>query len=351
MVRPVAYVSVAVLSALISTVLYSLMPTHGGFALLASQSPGLLGLVIAGSCLDNAGRWRLSHLSFASLLGVSIVTLVSERKHVALLSIYFIQSLGLFGFIFAGTCSPHGWRKWAVLAVSFLAFMFPNFMPFDIKQDFHFGNPKRNGYIDNMWEPVAFRSCLGVTVYTICVFVVLSTVSMARQMPKVMYRLKRWRDKRWRHPTRLLVDDFSVVASGDCAICLDKLENDEGNGILRLSCQHCFHMNCISDWQDKSGECPVCRRATPDIRDCTHLLRQANIVPGRHAMETRQLHVLGDDAPLVPPLQPSPCAAQEKPQSQSPLIQIPMSLRAPQPQARLPAGVSDGSLYASLNNV
>lgn len=351
MVRPIAYLSAAVLSALSSYCLRLLMPTHGGYALLASQSPGLLGLLVAGTCLPSAERWVVLQTSFASLVGVSLLTLVSERNHMALLAVYFIQSLGLLGLIAAGSCAPRGWAKWILLAVSSALFFFPNTEePLQFKRDlkgFQFGDRRMNGYLDSMFEPIAFRSCLGVTAYTTCVFVVLLINSMGRQLPKMMYRLRRWRDKRWRHPVRLLVDDFSVCAPGDCAICLDKLENDEGHGVLRLSCQHCFHMHCISDWQDKSSECPVCRQATPDIRDCTHLLRQVDAAPGRVAMEARQLHVLDDDAPLVPPLQPSSTPGQE-PASQAPLIRIPLCLRPPQPEARLPTGISDGSLYASL---
>lgn len=362
MVRPITYFSAAALSALISQSLRLLMPTHEGYALLASQSPGLVGLMVAGTCLPSAERWSVSQASFASLVGVSLATLVNQRNHMAMLSAYFIQSLGLLGFIASAQCTPRGWKKWALIWVSMAAFFCPNFEPVSFKKDFHFGDGSQNGWISSMWEPMAFRSCLGVTVYTICVFLLLLITSMGRHWPKVMYRLRRIRDKRFRHPVRLLVDDFSVVAPGDCSICLDKLENDEGHGVLRLSCQHCFHMHCISDWQDKSCECPVCRQATPDIRDCTHLIRQTDAAPGRLAMETRQLHVLGDDAPIVPPPQPGLSTEQDleeplcsicstEPQWNAPLIRIPLDLRPPQPEARLPPGISEGSLYATLNNV
>ena len=39
----------------------------------------------------------------------------------------------------------------------------------------------------------------------------------------------------------------------DCAICLEKIENEE----KKLQCKHSFHLSCITEW--KNNTCPLCR--------------------------------------------------------------------------------------------
>jgi len=44
--------------------------------------------------------------------------------------------------------------------------------------------------------------------------------------------------------------------AGECVICLNDLDEE----ITELSCHHKFHANCIREWLDANGKCPICRR-------------------------------------------------------------------------------------------
>ena len=48
-----------------------------------------------------------------------------------------------------------------------------------------------------------------------------------------------------------------VVPEPECSICLLPFEKGK---IKKLSCQHQFHPDCISDWLKKSKTCPECRK-------------------------------------------------------------------------------------------
>lgn len=54
-------------------------------------------------------------------------------------------------------------------------------------------------------------------------------------------------------------DDILHFTSGNCAICLETLENDE---LVRgLVCGHVFHANCLDPWLTKRRACcPMCKR-------------------------------------------------------------------------------------------
>ncbi|PHU15229.1 hypothetical protein BC332_16434 [Capsicum chinense] len=43
----------------------------------------------------------------------------------------------------------------------------------------------------------------------------------------------------------------------DCVICLDELGKERS--LLRMSCSHVFHGDCIANWFENSGNCPICR--------------------------------------------------------------------------------------------
>lgn len=43
----------------------------------------------------------------------------------------------------------------------------------------------------------------------------------------------------------------------DCTICLEEFNNDEE--IVKLKCNHLFHLKCIDDWIEKNQSCPLCR--------------------------------------------------------------------------------------------
>ena len=49
-----------------------------------------------------------------------------------------------------------------------------------------------------------------------------------------------------------------------CSICLSELENRQS--IVQLSCNHCFHLDCISGVDTNS--CPLCRGKIIDADTC-----------------------------------------------------------------------------------
>ncbi|CDP05757.1 unnamed protein product [Coffea canephora] len=44
-----------------------------------------------------------------------------------------------------------------------------------------------------------------------------------------------------------------------CAICLTDFKNGDCARMLP-TCGHSFHLNCIDEWLNRNGTCPVCRR-------------------------------------------------------------------------------------------
>lgn len=49
-----------------------------------------------------------------------------------------------------------------------------------------------------------------------------------------------------------------------CTICLDGFD-PKIDKILRLSCEHFFHLNCIASWFIDQNSCPLCRMEVTDI--------------------------------------------------------------------------------------
>lgn len=44
-----------------------------------------------------------------------------------------------------------------------------------------------------------------------------------------------------------------------CAICLDPYLLNPENKCLQLSCNHIYHLQCITDWFAQHNSCPTCR--------------------------------------------------------------------------------------------
>lgn len=47
----------------------------------------------------------------------------------------------------------------------------------------------------------------------------------------------------------------------DCLICQETYANEDS--ILKLTCNHMFHKDCVRSWLDKHNTCPVCRAEFP----------------------------------------------------------------------------------------
>ena len=43
-----------------------------------------------------------------------------------------------------------------------------------------------------------------------------------------------------------------------CCMCQETIEY--GHNIYLLSCNHCFHQNCLKKWFNQKSECPYCRK-------------------------------------------------------------------------------------------
>ncbi|KAK9075055.1 hypothetical protein SSX86_003374 [Deinandra increscens subsp. villosa] len=48
-----------------------------------------------------------------------------------------------------------------------------------------------------------------------------------------------------------------------CAVCKDKVFNNEGRIAKQLECGHMYHSECIIPWLDSRNTCPVCRYELP----------------------------------------------------------------------------------------
>lgn len=49
--------------------------------------------------------------------------------------------------------------------------------------------------------------------------------------------------------------------NNECCVCQDTMEMNDN--VLRLSCCHCFHSECIMRWLHKHNNCPMCRHEMP----------------------------------------------------------------------------------------
>jgi hypothetical protein len=49
----------------------------------------------------------------------------------------------------------------------------------------------------------------------------------------------------------------------ECSVCQDDM--DVGENVLRLSCCHAFHSECIMTWLHKHNNCPMCRYEMPSV--------------------------------------------------------------------------------------
>jgi len=54
---------------------------------------------------------------------------------------------------------------------------------------------------------------------------------------------------------------FSV---DECMICLEAMDEEEGNLFTVPGCSHTFHKTCLAQWKKQSRKCPCCRGLLPD---------------------------------------------------------------------------------------
>jgi len=56
------------------------------------------------------------------------------------------------------------------------------------------------------------------------------------------------------------VNDSEIL----CSICLEEMDEEEGNLITVSGCSHTFHKDCIAKWKKMSRKCPCCRGELSD---------------------------------------------------------------------------------------
>jgi len=57
---------------------------------------------------------------------------------------------------------------------------------------------------------------------------------------------------------KLPIEILNETIDNDCAICIDKLK--KGNEIIKLPCNHLFHIDCIKSYfLNYNNKCPMCR--------------------------------------------------------------------------------------------
>jgi len=61
------------------------------------------------------------------------------------------------------------------------------------------------------------------------------------------------------------VDNSEIL----CSICLEAMDEEEGNLFTVSSCSHTFHIDCIAKWKEMSRKCPCCRGELPEEIDPT----------------------------------------------------------------------------------
>jgi hypothetical protein len=57
---------------------------------------------------------------------------------------------------------------------------------------------------------------------------------------------------------------FIMEGSGCVEQCIICLENLQGKRVIRLHCDHVYHVGCISEWLEQHYTCPVCRKCAYD---------------------------------------------------------------------------------------
>ena len=53
------------------------------------------------------------------------------------------------------------------------------------------------------------------------------------------------------------IAQYTSDVTGECAVCLNDF--DESNELIKLNCDHIFHLECIANWNRIQSTCPSCR--------------------------------------------------------------------------------------------
>jgi len=76
-----------------------------------------------------------------------------------------------------------------------------------------------------------------------------------------------------------------------CVICLEAMDEEQGNLFTIPSCNHSFHSKCIAEWKKRSTQCPCCRGLLPEKKGRTWSTLQ-NIPPEDTLLDITRLEML-----------------------------------------------------------
>jgi len=68
-----------------------------------------------------------------------------------------------------------------------------------------------------------------------------------------------------KHERKLSADQIEQVNNGNmCAICLEEMDEENGEIYTIPICQHKFHEECVKRWKKEKATCPSCRGVMPE---------------------------------------------------------------------------------------
>ena len=95
-----------------------------------------------------------------------------------------------------------------------------------------------------------------------------------------------------RTPTKEELNNNDLV----CSICLDEFEEDQNLSEFK-ECKHLFHKECIEQWIQTKGTCPMCRHEM-DLQQSNRVINadtgEALIRNTHYRPANRQMHWIGD---------------------------------------------------------
>jgi len=62
-------------------------------------------------------------------------------------------------------------------------------------------------------------------------------------------------------------EEATCMVNDTCTICLEIMNEEDGNLCTISTCNHTFHKDCIMRWRKEKASCPYCRGTLPDELD------------------------------------------------------------------------------------
>lgn len=112
---------------------------------------------------------------------------------------------------------------------------------------------------------LACAMALGISLAIVRDVVLVNFLIVSRRFWRIWQR-------HYHRPKQVHCVSLAEETPGMCSICLmDLAAEEDGFGLLRLTCKHTFHEPCINSWLNTHSSCPVCRQDIGNLRACTLL--------------------------------------------------------------------------------